>query len=145
MSISNFTRRGQPRVGHAMGCNQETRPEPIARFLSVWSSRRKRPFFPWDRLLVGLPLWERQLLSWHVLKKTVFARRAQRTQSEDSCELPGNAELQCGLFSGNALGTPNFSSACLGKETQQSVSRDFAGSRSQPAGYPAITHKVIAA
>jgi len=76
-----------------------------------WSSRRKRHFISWGRLPVGLPLWEgpgnatrtpwerlgtlrerlgnaweRQLLSWYVLKKEQSSHRGYREHGDKTEE-----------------------------------------------------------
>jgi hypothetical protein len=107
-------------VGQAMGCNQEARPDTIARFLSTKSSRRKRFFFS-----------RRRDTLFRKTKKGSRDFVGFRSQPAGYPAITPLASRRKRFFSSRRRDT-------LFRKTKKG-SRDFVGFRSQPAGYPAIT------
>ncbi len=107
-----------------MGCNQEARPDTIARFLSTKSSRRKRFFFS-----------RRRDTLFRKTKKGSQDFVGFRSQPAGYPAITPLASRRKRFFSSRRRDT-------LFRKTKKG-SRDFVGFRSQPAGYPAMNLLVM--
>ena len=107
-----------------MGCNQEARPDTIARFLSTKSSRRKRFFFS-----------RRRDTLFRKTKKGSRDFVGFRSQPAGYPAITPLASRRKRFFFSRRRDT-------FFRRTKKG-SRDFVGFRSQPAGYPAMNLLVM--